>query len=176
MSAVCFNILALLATSVIRCLLPFSLALPLLTHGISAIVTTVALVVLGSELGDYIVQPCPSETDLGQDMSLVCRLFKSVFTFIVLLVACSLLLVIVDTLACVKLRKERKYTPMTVSEGSLPRRPAASGRSNRKPGQVANILKMRFKKEGHEDEQSIMMDFVSHRIEGASTMRTTSNL
>lgn len=155
MSTSCLNVTALVAVAFIRCCFPSSSLLLLIFHIPIAALWIVTLALLGDELGDHLITSCPSSNTFGHDLSLVCRLFKALFSFTIFSTTCSIYLVVSDVLSWKRMKKNGKYTAMGKNTGVMGTAPPVMA-GRKKKGMFAGI----FKKKDRgivEDERSIMM-------------------
>lgn len=157
MSASCLNITVLIATTLIRCFSPSSIVLQLLLHVLVAVFWTVTIALLGNELSEHLIRVCPAADAFGQDLALVCNLYKVLFSFAVISTACAYYLAFLSALALRLLKKAGQYTAMAKTTGAPNGSMSGMSRKKRSSGMFPGLFKRRGKNPP-EDERGFMME------------------
>lgn len=157
MSASCLNVSLLFVTALVGYFFPASVIVRLFFHIPIAVLWIVTVAILGDELGDHLVRGCPSADDFGNDLALVCQLFKALFAFAILSTLCSLQLVVLDILTWRSLKKAATYTAIGRKNGGAATQTPGGKGNKKKMGMITGILRRR-NRNVQEDERSIMMN------------------
>ncbi|KAF2120912.1 hypothetical protein BDV96DRAFT_280835 [Lophiotrema nucula] len=153
MAASFLNIVSVFFTAILRCLAPGLSLLLFFIHVPVGLLWLISTALLGRELDDHLRSKCPTSSEMGHDISLVCHLFKALFAFSVTATFFSLLVAFFD-IKVWRQSKTAKYTAVETNAGGT-----AQSIKEKRRGKI-EILAGIFKqnKSTQEDERGIMLE------------------